>query len=276
MNELTLYHADYSTCSQKVRIILAEKNIPYKSVPLSFRKEEQLAPDYLKLNPNGVVPTLVHNGAVIVDSSCILEYLDEVFSCVPLRPSSNVQLAKMRAWLRYMEEVPTKAIRTPSFDQVFLPALRLIKTKRAFHKSVEKRTIRKGYYKKMNGGSGFEADEYSDSIYQLRDTALRMSKALESGSWLLGDEFTLVDIAFAPLIDRANDMQMQFLWNDLPNVTDWLTRIQNRDSFQQAFYRGSRLSERLEFKLSMHSAVKRNREAQLSDFLSDKLSGVTQ
>ncbi len=269
MSELILYHADYSTCSQKVRMTLAEKNIPYKSVPMSFRKEEQLEPAYLKINPNGVVPTLVHDGEPIIDSSCIVEYLDEVFESTPLRPDSALERAKMRAWLRYMEEVPTKAIRTPSFNQVFLPALRLIKTKKAFDKSIAKRTIRKGFYSKMQRGKGFQNDDVCDSIHQLRDTVKRMSRELENAAWMLGDQFTLVDIALAPLIDRAEDMEMQFLWSDLPAVSDWLKRIQNRESYKKTFYKGSRLSERFEFKLSMRSAKKQNRRAKLSDYLGD-------
>ena len=76
---LELYHAPQSTCSQKVRIALAEKNLDWTERRVNLPKNEQLRPEYLKLNPNGVVPTLVHDGKVIIDSSVILEYLDEVF-----------------------------------------------------------------------------------------------------------------------------------------------------------------------------------------------------
>jgi len=68
MTELTLYHADYSTCSQKVRIALAEKGIEFISKPINFRKEEQVSEAYLKINPNGVVPTLVHGDDIITDT----------------------------------------------------------------------------------------------------------------------------------------------------------------------------------------------------------------
>lgn len=127
MTDLTLYHADYSTCSQKVRIALAEKGLDFHSRPISFRNEEQVSEAYLKINPNGVVPTLVHREDVIMDSSCILEYLDEAFPETSLSPPTAMGRAKMRAWLRFMEEVPTKAIRIPSFEQIFLPTLRFVK-----------------------------------------------------------------------------------------------------------------------------------------------------
>ena len=265
MTDLTLYHADYSTCSQKVRIALAEKNLPYESIPISFRKEEQLSESYLKINPNGVVPTLLHSGNTIVDSSCILEYLDEAFPETPLSPHTPVKRAVMRSWLRFMEEVPTKAIRIPSFEQVFLPTLRVLKSAKSFDKSTDKRTIRRGFYGKMNRGKGFEHDDIKDSVYELRVTVERINSALNGSPWILGQELSLVDVSLAPLIDRAQDMGMTYLWEDLPKVQDWLERIQARPAFIDAFYPGSRLSQRLEFKIAIRSARKRN---QLASFTS--------
>lgn len=269
MTSLILYHADYSTCSQKVRLALAEKDLAYTSHPMSFRKEEQLTDTYLKINPNGVVPTLVHNGEVIIDSSCILEYLDEVFVETSLSPDTPLEKARMRSWLRFMEEVPTKAIRTPSFEQVFLPTLRIVKSAKSFDKSREKRTIRRGYYTKMNHGKGFDQSEIDDSIYQLRDTVVRINSALAAHPWILSGKLSLVDISMAPLIDRAEDLGMSYLWSDLPNVADWLKRIQSRGSFKAAFYKGSRISERLEFKLAIRASRNQNRSIALSDIFGD-------
>lgn len=259
MIDITLYHADYSTCSQKVRFALAEKSIDYISKSLSFRKEEQLKNDYLKINPNGVVPTLVHDGEVIVDSSCILEYLDDIFLATQLSPESPLGKAKMRAWLRYMEEVPTVAIRIPSFEQVFLPTLRIIGGTKSFDKSSGKRSLRKGFYKKMNSGKGFSELEIDNSTSQLKATLDRMEASLTEQHWLIGDSLSIVDISMAPLIDRMQDLGLDYLWSDLPKVQQWLLTIQARPSFQKAFYKGSRLSERFEFKLAMRSARKQNK-----------------
>lgn len=267
MTDLTLYHADYSTCSQKVRIALAEKGLTYQSKPISFRKEEQVSAAYLNINPNGVVPSLVHCDEVILDSSCILEYLEEAFPEVSLAPSTAIGRAKMRSWLRFMEEVPTKAIRIPSFEQIFLPTLRVIKSKKSFDRSHMKKTIRRGFYEKMNRGDGFGSKEITNSVYELRTTVSRINDALESSPWIMGDKLTLVDISFAPLIDRAEDMGMTYLWHDLPKISDWLLRLQERPSFIEAFYKKSRLSERLEFKLAVRSARKRNGRVTLSDVL---------
>jgi glutathione S-transferase len=77
---LTLYNAAHSTCSQKVRICLAEKDLPFADMRLDLGKsKDHLKPEYLKINPNGVVPTLVDDGDIITDSSVICEYLDEKY-----------------------------------------------------------------------------------------------------------------------------------------------------------------------------------------------------
>ena len=73
-----LYNAPQSTCSQRVRFIFNAKKLPFDEVKLNLLEGDQLRPEYLKLNPNGVVPTLDHDGAIVIDSTVIIEYLDEI------------------------------------------------------------------------------------------------------------------------------------------------------------------------------------------------------
>ena len=74
----TLYNAPQSTCSQRVRFVHNAKSLAFDEVKLDLLAGDQLKPDYLKLNPNGVVPTLDHDGNIVIDSSVIIEYLDEI------------------------------------------------------------------------------------------------------------------------------------------------------------------------------------------------------
>jgi hypothetical protein len=76
---LDLYHHGSSACAAKVRFALAEKALPWTSHYVDILRGEQFKPEYLALNPKGVVPTLVHDGAVIVESTVICEYVDEAF-----------------------------------------------------------------------------------------------------------------------------------------------------------------------------------------------------
>lgn len=240
---LKLYHAHHSTCSQKVRIALAEKGLEFESEIVDLANKGQLAPEYLAINPNGVVPTLVHDGAPITDSSAIVEYLDEVFDGPSLLPADPVARAKVRAWMRFLEEVPTYAVRVPSFNKAFLGRFEGLSNEQFVEDQADVRPLRKHFYLKMSE-NGFGADAVQESFDQMTLTCGRMQRALEKGPWLAGDDFSLADVVAAPLIDRIADLGMSDIWvTDFPLVEDWFNRMKARPTYDIAFYAGARLSE---------------------------------
>lgn len=241
---LTLYNAAHSTCSQKVRICLAEKGLTFEDIKLDLGKaKEHLKPDYLKINPNGVVPTLVDDGSVVIDFSVICEYLDDKYPAVRLTPEDFVERARMRAWMRFLEEVPTAAVRVPSFNMGFLPRYEGLDRAQFEAQQADVRPIRRQFYRRM-GPSGFKKEDVEASIDQLGNTCRRMNDALANGPWLLGAQYTLADIIVAPLIDRMADLGYADIWEGkYPRVTEWYERMQARPAFQAAFYPGTRMSE---------------------------------
>jgi glutathione S-transferase len=239
---LELHHALTSTCSQKVRLCLAEKRIEWVDRRMNLAANDQLAPDYLALNPNGVVPTLVHDGQAILDSSVICEYLDEVFPQHRLTPDNAVERAKMRAWMRFLEEVPTVAIRVPSFHQVLARRFETLDPARFNAEVADSRPLRKHFYRRM-GPHGFDADEVRVSLDELSNTLDRMESALAKGPWLIGDAYTLADIVVTPTIDRMADLGLSSMWAQRPMVDDWYQRIQARPAFAAAYPPGARLSD---------------------------------
>src|SRR5437588_11014681 len=123
MTELVLFNAPQSTCSQRVRFVLQAKGLRFAERKLDLFAGDQLKPEYLAINPNGVVPSLLHDGRAIIDSSVIMEYLDEVFPGeARLVPDDPVERAKMRALMRFIDEVPAAAIRVPSYNPAILPS----------------------------------------------------------------------------------------------------------------------------------------------------------
>src|ERR1700754_3949498 len=119
-----LYNAPQSTCSQRVRFVLNAKGLPFAEKKLDLLAGDQLKPEYLAINPNGVVPTLVHDDAVVIDSSVIMEYLDEVApQPVSFTPRDPVLRARMRSLLRFIDEMPAAAVRVPTYNLAFLPRL---------------------------------------------------------------------------------------------------------------------------------------------------------
>ena len=243
---LTLLHANHSTCSQKVRICLAEKGLDYESRLIDLPALEHLESEYLKLNPNGVVPTLIHDDTVVLDSSVMCEYLDEVFPEPRQTPADPGERARMRAWMRYIEEVPTTAVRYPSFNMAFLTRYEGLDDQGFLDEQADIRPLRKGFFRRMTR-QGFSEAEIQESFERIAQTAQRMDAALAAGPWIMGEAYTLADIVVAPLFDRMADLGFAHLWeNDFPRFTDWFARIQARPAFRAAFYPGSRLTEFLD------------------------------
>lgn len=241
---LTLYNNAYSTCSQKVRLVLAEKNLVWQDRQIIFKDNEHLAPEYLKLNPNGVVPTLVHDGHVILDSSVIMEYLDDVFPEPAMAPRDAVGRAQLRKWLRYFEEVATPAVRPPSFNQAFLPRFENL-SDTDFQAAAAARPLRKHFYQRMGKG-GFTDHDLMVAYDGFRQTAQRMETALVAAAWLCGgDRPSIADCCVAPLFDRMDDLGLASLWDTSSHVAEWLARFRARPSWNTTFYAGARLSDTL-------------------------------
>ena len=245
MPELVLYNAAQSTCSQRVRFVLHEKGLAFTERKLDLFSGDQLRPEYLKINPNGVVPSLVHDGSVIIDSAVIIEYLDEVFSESPaLVPKDAVKRAAMRSFIRYTDEVPTPAVRIPSYNLAFLPHYRDM-SEAEFVALAESKPLRKEFLLSM-GRTGFSAQEMSAALERLRRAIVRMSETLRAtgGPWLMGSDLTLADVAIMPVIVRMDDLGLGEFWEPLTEIGGWLDAIRARPAFSKTFYFGSLLTEK--------------------------------
>jgi glutathione S-transferase len=228
---------------------LHEKNLQFEDVWLNLGKKDQLKPEYLAINPNGVVPTLLDDGEPIVDSSVICEYLDEKYPDHSLTPSGVLERARMRSWMRYLEEVPTAAIRVPSFNRAFLSRFDGLDEKGFRKEQVNVRKIRKDFFMRMGSPKGFSSDQVTNSLQQLSAACERMHAALDRGPWLLGQQFTLADVLAAPTIDRMRDLDLAYLWEEkYPRVSEWYNRLQARPAFAATYYAGTRVSELTELR----------------------------
>jgi glutathione S-transferase len=238
-----LYNAPQSTCSQRVRFVLNTKQLPYDDVRLNLQAGDQLKPDYLKLNPNGVVPTLDHDGRIVIDSTVITEYLDEVVPEHSFTPEDPVKRAHMRALMHYIDEMPAAAVRFPTFNLAFLPGFQKM-SREDFVAMAESKPLRKEFMLTM-GQTGFSKAEMDAALARLRRTWERMDAEIEKsgGPWLLGKDITLADVAVMPALVRMDDLGMAD-WADLPRVVAWFDNIRAQPAFKPTYYHGSLLSEK--------------------------------
>ena len=240
----TLYNAPPSTCSQRVRFVLNAKELPFGEVKLDLMAGDQLKPDYLKLNPNGVVPTLDHDGAIVIDSSVIIEYLDEVEPAPSFTPEDPVARARMRALIRFIDEMPAAAVRVPTFNLAFLPRFAAM-SEDDFLAFAESKPLRREFMLAM-GRNGFPEAEMQKALDRLRRTYERMDAeiAKSGGPWLMGKQITLADVAVMPALVRMADLGRDNDWADLPRVVRWFELIRAQPAFKPTYYAGSLLSER--------------------------------
>jgi glutathione S-transferase len=240
-----LYNAPQSTCSQRVRFVLNAKKLPFDEVKLDLLAGDQLKPDYLKLNPNGVVPTLDHDGEIVIDSSVIIEYLDEVApQPEKFTPEKPAERATMRALMRFIDEMPAAAVRVPTFNLAFLPRFQAM-SEEQFLAFAESKPLRKEFMLAM-GRKGFPEREMNAALDRLARTLVRMEEAIaqSGGPWLMGEKPTLADIAVMPAIVRMADLGLDRMWTDKPAIARWYEAIRAHPAFKPTYYFGSLLTER--------------------------------
>src|SRR6188768_132023 len=177
----TLYNAPQSTCSQRVRFVLNAKQLAFEEKKLDLLAGDQLEPGYLALNPNGVVPTLDHDGEIVTDSSVIIEYLDEI---VPepqsFTPEAPVARAKMRALMRFIDEMPAAAVRVPTYNLAFLPRFAAM-SEEEFLTFADSKPLRKEFMLAM-GRKGFPEHEMNAALERMRRTYECMDDSIKAAA----------------------------------------------------------------------------------------------
>lgn len=234
---MRLFHAWLSSASRRVRLCLAEKNIPYDSVAVDLSKQEQHAPEFLAMNPNGVVPALeIAPGRFLHESSTICEYLDDIAPEPPLRPTDPYELAQMRNFVRWTDEksLPHLLILNWSLmlqstaqqwsDQELQDKLARIPT--AERREAWVRIARKPY----------SEEEKAEALRKLLLLVERMEGMLAPSSlWLMGANYSLADIAAAPFIARIAEIEPAALAEAAhPRVHRWWQAMQQRPAFAAA------------------------------------------
>lgn len=257
MSKFVLYNAPQSTCSQRVRYALHAKEVDFEEHKLDLFSGDQLKPDYLTINPNGLVPALVHDGAPVIDSAVILEYLEDVFPDIaPMRSSDSLAVAKLRAMMRFVDEVPTPAIRVPSYNLAFLPHFKAM-SEEDFQALCDSKPLRREFLMRM-GRTGFPKEDMDEAMARLTRGVERLAQWLaeSGGPWIMGDKISLADLAIMPVIVRMADINLSDMWAGYPQIATWLANVQSTPEFKRTYYHGSLLTEKYPHLAKLRDAKK--------------------
>jgi glutathione S-transferase len=231
---LELYHAGLTTCSKKSRLCLREKGLPYKSHYLSLDKFEHHTPEYRKLNPNGVVPTLVHDGKVVIESGVINEYLDEVFAEVPLKPADPLGRARMRVFCKMADEYALPAVRVPTWSRIKPKTVKAM-TDAQFEAAMRDTPLIDHQLKfRALRADGFTQKEIEESRGRMDFVCDRAETALAEGPYLAGSQYTLADIAILPYV-QAFSMTRPELLQTHPRLKEWYERVMARPAVKTTY-----------------------------------------
>jgi len=194
---LKLYDSAECPYCQKTRIVLAEKDLSFDTIPVDLQAGEQKRPEFLKLNPFGKVPVLIDDEVIAYDSTIINEYLEDEYPHPQLMPTDSAARARVRTLEDYA-------------DNAFLVVTSQIMQE----------------LRKPNG----ERDE--QRLQGSRQSVLQMLAVIDGTlagkSWLVGN-FSLADVAYAPrvVILPALGIQLDPEWR---NVAAWIQRLNQRAS----------------------------------------------
>ncbi len=232
---LELYHNINSVCAQKVRIALKEKGQEANDHILTLRGDQNDS-EYLKLNPNGVVPTLVDDGQPIVESSLILYYIDDVFPDPPLMPKESRLRHRVRMYNKLIDEYLHNACTILTFATAFRPSF-LKMPREAWLAQINKAPLkRRAEYKRSVIEHGLDSEFVMDAVGQHKKLLSWMAESLAQGPYLAGTTFSNADAAVIPYILRLELLKLSGMWAQSPAIADWWARVQDRPSVKGAIF----------------------------------------
>lgn len=214
---------------------MQEKRLEFVSHYVDLLRFEQHEPDFVKINPNGQVPVLVHDGRIVTESTIIDEYLEDVFPDNPLRPADLYQRARMRGIVKFIDDYALPALSVIGWHLM----LRKVATSidgETFERLMERVPLKEQRDKwRTIAGNSFSDEELADCYRKLGVAAQRLDDELAEGPWLAGPDYSLADInaytLAAALPSRVPEAASP---ERAPRLRAWLDRMNARPAVQAA------------------------------------------
>ena len=234
---LEVYYYENSICSERALMALAEKHIE-DWVPhhIDLFKREQFNPAYLKLNPKAQVPTLVHDGQVIRESSVIADYIDDLKKEHPLKPSGRIASAQMQEFIKDADEAGFQGVASLSFTAVFRHKLMAMSEADRNAYWAGQTELERTQRQQSCVFEGLDSPYAQRAIASWERTFGNIEKSLADGRrWLMGNTFTLAEVNLAPFVARLDGLRMLPVWLDeRPKTAAWWDAVKARPSYAKA------------------------------------------
>lgn len=222
----TLYYFPGAVCAQKALLALWLKDKIDAVEAVIVTREHLVTPEYLKLNPKGVVPTLVDDaGNVIVESTTIMRFIDEGLDGISLQPDSVAARCEMNNWMKLMDE--------EVFPAIGYFTMATLLRDNFLQKSDEELAT---HLKRTSGAAvgamrvnavrdGIRSEAVTSAIEVWQKCLGNMEARLSAADWLAGDTISLAEAALLPAFKRLNDLGLAPWWEQAyPSVTRWWRR----------------------------------------------------
>lgn len=227
---LHLYHSGVSNCSMRVCMTLEEKGLDWTSHHLNILRKEHITPEYFGINPNGLVPTLVHDGKVVIESDDIIDYLDDQFPEPPLKPSDDGARNEMYYWLHRATAIHLSTVKTYIYHKRVGNRMAHSKADDQKYRSLQTNPDLLEFHRKSTN-EGFSDEEIDRARQTLKDCFSEMDTILGSHDWLAANRFSLADIAWVPLQFTLEQLA-EYEFDSMKNVADWTRRLSARNSYR--------------------------------------------
>ena len=232
-----LFHFSGSACSQKLRIFFNIKKINWNSHVINLIKQEQFSEWFLGINPRGLVPTLVHDGDVHIESNEIMAYLDDVYKDNKLFPIDLIdEINKDLAF----EDSLHHDLRRLTFRYIIPHALgkknpSTIDAKEQFEGTIQGKAdenkSKEILFWKNHYQNGITDDEIIESANKFKNIYEDFDKTLKNQKYLKGDEFTVVDLAWYVSTKRLAMAGIPI--EKYKNVQKWFSNLDNDENFKK-------------------------------------------
>jgi GST-like protein len=227
-----LYHAGWSNCSMRVRLTLEEKGLAWTSHHLDTRVGEHITAEYFAIHPYGLVPALVHDGDVWIESSDIIRYLDDTFPEPRLTPADDEGLKKLAEWRKLASEIHVSAVKTYVYASGANNRRRKSSAELQHYRSLQTNDELLEFHARSSSATGITSQDLATAEKLLQVAFTRLDQHLGAHEWLAGNQFTLADITWVPLHYTLE--QVGFSFAPYPNVLTWVRKIAERPSFNKA------------------------------------------